>query len=90
MPLELVQVAGCEDFLKLTSQFERAVVGAVSPPVPEKVGQFGQQTGQFKTDVINAKLSNPPEHDRIFGLLNSFDDGAECIFLGGPDTIPEL
>jgi hypothetical protein len=80
----------CGLFLKLTAQFEKAVIGAVQPPEPDKIGQFRQLTGQFKSDVINAVLSNPPEPDKIFGLLNSYDDGVERIFLGGPDTIPVL
>jgi hypothetical protein len=80
----------CGEFLKLTAQFEKAVIGAVNPPEPEKIAQFRQLTGQFKSDVINAVLTQPPDPDRIIGLLNSYDDGVERIFLGGPDTIQGL
>jgi hypothetical protein len=76
--------------LKLTAQFEKAVIGATQPPDPDKIAQFRQLTGQFKSDVINAVLSQPPEPERIFGLLNSYNDGVERIFLGGPDTIQGL
>ncbi|MGA9909827.1 MAG: hypothetical protein WBP84_06425 [Nitrososphaeraceae archaeon] len=36
----------CGAFLKLTAQFEKAVIGATAPPEPEKIGQFRQLTGQ--------------------------------------------
>ena len=46
-------------------------------------------TGEFKTEVINAVLSNPPEPDKI-PEHKVYTDGALRIFLGGPDTIPDL
>ena len=78
------------DFLKLTAQFEKAVIGFQSPPEPEKIGQFRQLTGQFKTDVINAVLVSPPEPEKIPEFHKVYTDGVLRIFLGGPDTIPEL
>jgi hypothetical protein len=84
------QCGGCGAFLELTSQFEKAVIGAQNPPEPDKIAQFRQLTGQFKCDVINAVLVSPPEPERILGLLNSYNDGVERIFLGGPDTIQGL
>jgi hypothetical protein len=84
------QCGGCGAFLELTAQFEKAVIGAQTPPEPDKIAQFRQLTGQFKSDVINAVLQSPPEPERILGLLNSYDDGVERIFLGGPDTIQGL
>ena len=78
------------DFLKLTAQFEKAVIGFQSPPDPDKIGQFRQLTGQFKTDVINAVLVSPPEPEKIPEFHKVYTDGVSRIFLGGPDTIPEL
>ena len=78
------------DFLKLTAQFEKAVIGFQSPPDPDKIGQFRQLTGQFKTDVINAVLVSPPEPEKIPEFHKVYTDGVLRIFLGGPDTIPEL
>ena len=78
------------DFLKLTAQFEKAVIGFQSPPYPDKIGQFRQLTGQFKTDVINAVLVSPPEPEKIPEFHKVYTDGVLRIFLGGPDTIPEL
>ena len=78
------------DFLRLTAQFEKAVIGAQNPPEPEKVGQFRQLTGQWKSDVINAVLQNPPEPDKILRLHGVYADKVLAIFLGGPDTIPGL
>ena len=86
--------SGCGPFLELTAQFERDVGQSILEfaveNYPNNYLEFRQLTGQFKSDVINAVLQNPPEPDRIFGLLNSYDDGVERIFSGGPDTIPEL
>ena len=31
------QCGDCGDFLKLTAQFEKAVIGAINPPEPEKI-----------------------------------------------------
>ena len=78
------------DFLKLTAQFEKAVIGFQSPPDPDKIGQFRQLTGQFKTDVISAVLVSPPEPEKIPEFHKVYTDGVLRIFLGGPDTIPEL
>jgi hypothetical protein len=78
------------DFQKLTAQFEKAVIGAVSPPEPEKIGKFRQLTGQWQSDVINAVLQNPPDPDKILRLHGVYADKVLEIFLGGPDTIPEL
>ena len=54
-----------EDFQKLTAQFEKAVIGSVNPPEPDKIGKFRQLTGQWQSDVINAVLQNPPDGDKI-------------------------
>jgi hypothetical protein len=78
------------DFLKLTAQFEKGVIGAVSPPEPDKIAQFRQLTGQWKSDVINAVLQNPPEPDKILRLHSVYASKVLAIFLGGPDTIPGL
>jgi hypothetical protein len=78
------------DFQKLTAQFEKAVIGAVNPPEPDKVAQFRQLTGQWQSDVINAVLSQPPEPDKILRLHSVYADTVLEIFLGGPDTIPGL
>jgi hypothetical protein len=45
--------AGCGEFLKLTAQFEKAIIGAVSPPDPDKIAQFRQLTGQADTECHN-------------------------------------
>jgi hypothetical protein len=79
-----------QEFLKLTAQFEKAVIGAVQPPEPDKTAQFRQLTGQWKTDVINAVLQNPPDGDKILRLHSVYADKVLAIFLGGPDTIPGL
>ena len=83
------------DFQKLTGEFVDKVTTAIGDPGLSQgpqphLAEFRKLTAQFQRDVINAVLINPPEPDRIFGLLNSYDDGVERIFLGGPDTIPEL
>ena len=52
----------CGAFLKLTAQFEKAVIGATAPPEPDKI----------------------PEFHKVY------TDGVSRIFLGGPDTNPEL
>ena len=78
------------DFLKLTAQFEKAIIGAQNPPEPEKIGQFRQLTGQWKSEVINALLSQPPEPEKIPEFHKVYTDGVLRIFLGGPDTIPRL
>ena len=80
----------CGAFLKLTAQFEKAVIGATAPPEPEKIGQFKQLTGQWKSDDINAVLQSPPEPDKIPEFHKVYTDGVSRIFLGGPDTNPEL
>src|SRR6478672_5866907 len=68
------------DFLKLTAQFEKAVIGFQSPPDPDKIGQFRQLTGQFKTDVINAVLVSPPEPEKIPEFHKVYTDGVLRIF----------
>jgi hypothetical protein len=78
------------DFLRLTAQFEKAFIGAVSPPDPDKIAQFRQLTGQWKSDVINAVLQSLPEPEKILRLHGVYADKVLAIFLGGPDTIPEL
>jgi hypothetical protein len=78
------------EFQKLTAQFEKAVIGAVNPPEPDKIAHFRQLTGQWQSDVINAVLQNPPEPDKILRLHSVYADKVLEIFLGGPDTIPEL
>jgi hypothetical protein len=80
----------CGLFLKLTAQFERAVIGAVTPPEPDKIGQFRQLTGQWKSDAINAVLQSPPDPDKIIRLHGVYAERVLAIFLGGPDTIPGL
>ena len=88
--------AGCiGDFQKLTGEFVVSVAKVIGDPNLSQgpaphLTEFRKLTAQFERDVINAVISNPPEPDRIFGLLNSYDDGVERIFLGGPDTIPGL
>jgi hypothetical protein len=88
--LALRDCGSCGAFLKLTAQFEKAVIGAVSPPEPEKIGQFRQLTGQWKSDVINVVLRNPPEPEKIPRSHSVYADKVLAIFLGGPDTIPGL
>jgi hypothetical protein len=78
------------EFQKLTAQFEKAVISSVNPPEPDKIAQFRQLTGQWQSDVINAVLQNPPEPDKILRLHSVYADKVLAIFLGGPDTIPEL
>ena len=86
--------AGCiGDFQKLTGGFIVSVAKAIGDPNISQgpaphLAEFRKLTAQFERDVINTALSNPPEPERIFGLLNSYDDGVEQIFLG--DTIPGL
>jgi len=84
------ECGNCGEFLKLTAQFEKAVIGAVAPPEGDKMAQFRQLTGQWKTDVINAVLQPPPNGDKIAEFHKVYTDGVLRIFLGGPDTIPEL
>ena len=81
--------AGCiGNFQKLTGEFVVNVAKAIGDPNLSQgpaphLTEFRKLTAQFERDVINAALVNPPEPDRIFGLLNSYDDGVERIFLGG-------
>jgi hypothetical protein len=74
----------CGAFLKLTAQIEKAVIGANDPPEPEKIGQFRQLTGQWKSDVINAVLQSPPEPDKIPELLQDYGRNLFQIFGLGP------
>ena len=46
------------EFQKLTALFEKAAIGAQSPPEPEKTAQFRQSIGQFKADIVNAVLDD--------------------------------
>jgi hypothetical protein len=82
------------EFQKLTAQFEKAVINSISnpeiSPQPHLSQDFLKLTGEFKTDVINAVLVNPPEPDKIPEFHKVYTDGVLRIFLGGPDTIPEL
>lgn len=82
--------AGCGEFLKVTAQFEKAVISATAPPEPEKIAQFRQLTGQWKTNVINAVLQNPPEPDKILRFQEVYADKVLAIFLSGPDSISGL
>ena len=88
---------GCGPFLELTSQFERDVGQYIRefavenhPNNVQAYAEFKKFTGQFKTDVLNAVLSNPPEPNKIPELHKVYTDGTLSIFLGGPDTIPVL
>lgn len=81
---------GCGEFLKVTAKFEKAIIGAISPPEPEKIAQFRQLTGQLKTDVINAVLQSPQKPDKIQRLHEVYANKILAIFLGGPDNIPKL
>jgi hypothetical protein len=78
------------EFQKLTAQFEKAVIGAQNPPEPEKIAQFRQLTGQWKSDDINSVFQSPPEPEKILRLHGVYADKVLAIFLGGPDTIPGL
>lgn len=86
----------CADFLKLTAQFEKDVGTSIlefaveNHPNNIPYGEFKKLTGQFKADIIAELLTDPPQPDRLRGALNSYGDGIARIFLGGPDTIPEL
>jgi hypothetical protein len=82
------------EFQKLTAQFEKAVINSISNPEISPQLHLSQDflklTGEFKTDIINALLSNPPEPDKIPEFHKIYTDGVLRIFLGGPDTIPGL
>ena len=55
-----------------------------------QIAQCRQLTGQWKSDVIDAVLQNPPEPDKILRLHDVYGDKVLEIFLGGPETIPGL
>ena len=57
---------------------------------PNNYPEFRQLTAKFKTDVMNALISNPPEPDRIPELHKVYTEVALKIILGGPDTLPGL
>jgi hypothetical protein len=82
------------EFRKLTAQFEKTVINSISnpeiSPQPHLSQDFLRLTGEFKTDIINAVLVNPPEPDKIPEFRKVYTDGDLRIFLGGPDTIPGL
>ena len=88
------ECGNCGLFLKLTAQFEKAVINSISnpeiSPQPHLSQDFIKLTGEFKTDVINAVLQSPPEPDEILRLHGVYADKVLAIFLGGPDAIPEL
>jgi hypothetical protein len=84
----------CGPFLKLTAQFEKDVSSSILEFAvenhPNNYLEFRQLTAEFKTDVMNALLSNPQEPEKIPEFHKVYTDGVLRIFLGGPDTIPGL
>ena len=79
-------------FRQLTGQFQIDISKALGQqPDPDNQAnyrEFRQLTGQFQKDVTTAlRIGDASE---VPALLNIYTTKVLEIFLGGPDTIPEL
>jgi hypothetical protein len=82
---------GCGEFQKATGQFVINVVNEVlqAPPEPDtqqKLALFRVAANEFMIDV----LEEPDSNFNYDGGDTLLHDKISRIFLGGPDTIPEL
>jgi hypothetical protein len=74
------------DFQQLTSQFQKAVLK--ESPEPHLIGEFTKLMAQLKRDVISAAQTG--DTTAIRGFIINWHDAASRIFLGSPNTIPQL
>jgi hypothetical protein len=67
---------------------KEAIIDGSQMSATKKIAEFRLLTSQFEKTIFNALLTD--ETNKIPVLLNSYGNELKKIFLGGPDTIPEL
>ena len=70
------------------NKVKQAVIDDSQTSATKKIAEFRLLTSQFEISIFNALKTD--ETDKIPLLLNSYGDELKRIFLGGPDTIPDL